>query len=105
MTEIVHLWFPQIHILLQKKGGCPLQPHTYTFWQKRDWNCALLVPPKYTFFYEKKSCPLQPPDTIYFCKVGDQTGPEIMYIKLAKYKIFLDKQGLYPFATPKIVYI
>ena len=24
-----------------------------------DWNCAFMVPPKYTFFYEKKAgCPL-----------------------------------------------
>ena len=25
-TEIVHLWFPQIHILLRKEGAAPLQP-------------------------------------------------------------------------------
>ena len=28
-----------------------------------------------------------------------------MHIWLAKYEIFLDKPGLYPFATPKFVYI
>ena len=32
-----------------------------------------MVPPKYTFFYEKKAgCPLQPPENL------DHKGPEIM---------------------------
>ena len=43
-TEIVHLWFPKIHILLRKEGLPPLRPpeiiYFCKFRPKRDWNYA-----------------------------------------------------------------
>ena len=65
------------------RQGCtaPLQPHTYTFWQKRDWNCAFMHGfSKYTFSYEKKSRPLQPPAIIHFCKFRPQRAWKYAYL-------------------------
>ena len=40
----------------------------YKFWQKRDWNCAFMVPPNTHSLMKRRSAPLQPPEIIYFCK-------------------------------------
>ena len=102
----------------------------YKFWQKRDWNCALLVPPnthsfmkrraapcnhqkiytkkglklcvrkgteivhfmvppKYTFSYEMKGCPLATTRIIYFCKFRPKRAWKYAY--LACKIIFLGK--------------
>ena len=135
----MRLWFPQIHILLWKKGcplqppeiiyfckfrpkrawnygylackiqnflrqggAAPLQPHKYTFWQKKDWNCALIVPPKYTFSYEKKSCPLQPPDTIYFCKLRPNRAWNYVYLARKIQNFLRQAGGSTPLQPPKL---
>ena len=78
---------------LRQGGAAPLQPHTYTFWQKRDWNCAFMVLSKYTFSYEKKSCPLQKPDIIHFCKLRPKRAWN--YAPLATtYVYILTEKGL-----------
>ena len=70
----------KIQNFLRQGGAAPLQPHTYTFWQRRDWNCAFMVPSKYTFSYEKKSCPLQPLDIIHFCKLRPKRAWNYAYL-------------------------
>ena len=86
-------------IFLGKRAPRPLQPHTYTFWEKRDWICAFMVPPKYTFSYKKKGCPLWPPEIIYFCKFRPKNGLKLCVFSL---HIFSDRQGdAAPLQAPK----
>ena len=89
----------KIQNFLRQEGAAPLQPHTYTFWQKRDWNCAFMVP-QYTVSYEKKSCPLQLPDIIHFCKLRPKRAWNYAYLAL-KIHNFLDKPGALPFWKPQ----
>ena len=71
----------KIQNFLRQGGTAPLQPHTYTFWQKRDWNCAFMHGfSKYAFSYEKKSRPLQPPAIIHFCKFRPQRAWKYAYL-------------------------
>ena len=48
-----------------------------------------MVPPKYTFSYEMKGCPSQPPEIIYFCKFRPKRAWNYAY--LACKIIFLGK--------------
>ena len=92
----------KIQNFLKQGGAAPLQPHTYTFWQKRDWNCAFMVPSKYTFSYEKKSCPLQPPDIIHFCKLRPKRAWNYAYLACKiQTNFFRQAWGSTPLQPPK----
>ena len=95
----------KIQNFLRQGGAAPLQPHTYTFWQKRDWNCAFMVRSKYTFSYEKKSCPLQPPDIIHFFKLRPKRAWNYAYLTCKIQTNFLRQAwGSTPLQPPLIVY-
>ena len=59
----------------------------------------IMVPQNTHSFKKRKAAPLQPPNS-YISVNSDQKGPEIMHIKLVKYKIFLGK-GVLPPCNPK----
>ena len=116
-TEIVHLWFPQIHILLWKEGLPLATTRYYTYFckrPKRAWNYAYLARkiqnflrqgaqplcnPQNRIYIRKRAAPLWPPEIIYFCKFLPKRAWNYAYLA-RKIPNFL-RQGGAALATPK----
>ena len=67
----------KIQKFLRQGGTAPLQSHT--FWQKRDWNCAFMIPQIHILLW-KEGLPLQPPDIMYFCKLRPKRAWNYKYL-------------------------
>ena len=59
----------------------------------------MVPPPPYTFSYEKKGLPLQPPDIIYFCKLRPKMAGNYAYLAF-KIENFLRQGGAAPLQPP-----
>ena len=58
----------------------PPKSYMYKFWQKMDWNSALMVLPNTYSLMKRMVAPLQPPEIIYFCKFRPQRAWNYGYL-------------------------
>ena len=93
----MHLWFPQIHILLWKEGRLPFATKGLNLCVRKGTKIVHLWFPRNTHsLMKRRAAPSQPPEIIYFCKFRPKRVWNYAY--LACKIIFLGK-GAPPLAN------
>ena len=90
----------KIQNFLRQGGTAPLQPHTYTFWQKRDWNCAFMVLQIHILLW-KEELPLATTRYYQFCKLRPNRAWNYAYLARKIQHFLRQAGGSTPLQPPK----